>query len=457
MNKLLLIHPRTRSKYIGFGETESLGMYPLSLGYIAAVTPADWDITIVDEYAGEIDSSLKYDLVGITSYTSNITRAYELAQFYRQQGTPVVIGGVHASLCPDEVEQYADAVVIGEGETVWPGIVKDLQNNALKKRYYGKPGSLEKLPVPRRDLYTGKYMIDVIITSRGCPFNCEFCCIPGIYGNHYRVRPVPEVLDELEQIKGKMFYFIDDNLFGTDDKGHERVIELCKGIIRRKIRKFWGTQASLNIANHPEVLKYAYKSGCRGIYIGIESISGDTLKQYRKSINLKANREGMIKAIRTIHKYGMTVCGAFIFGGDYEDAGIFRNTLEFIRQSSLDVIQVGILTPYPGTALHNRLSGEKRLFYTDYPEDWDRYDTDHIVYKPCNVSICDLIRGTDYITNHYFTKARVLGKAFKTWFVTGSIGAALLAYSLNRDSVRFFDYNKKFGSPAGLPGSTEKE
>ncbi|MBN1696598.1 MAG: B12-binding domain-containing radical SAM protein [Spirochaetales bacterium] len=448
MNKLLLLHPATRSRSIGLGDTESLGMPPINLGYIAALTPGNWDITIVDEYLAPFTVHASYDLVGITATTSNIMRAYELCGEFKKRKVKVVMGGVHTSMVPDEVLGHADSVVVGEAESVWPKLIKDFEKGKLKKKYIGDKIPLDNLPIPRRDLYSERYIMDVMQTTRGCPFECEYCCISKVYGKQYRVRPVKDVLDEFQTLKKRMVYFIDDNFFGFGKKGAERVIELCKGIVSRKINKFWATQASLNIAEYPEALKWAYRSGCRGVYVGIESIYPETLKQLNKTVNYKLKTEGMIKAIKTIHKYGISVAGAFIFGNDRDDNTIFQPTLEFMKKCGLDVIQIGILTPYPGLKIFERMKDDRRLVYDNYPSDWDRYDTEHINFKPLNISVIDLIRGYDYIAHEIFTKREVRFQALKTFLRTRSIVATLLTYGMNKDSIDLYDFKKRFRAAA---------
>lgn len=292
--------------------------------------------------------------------------------------------------------------------------------------------------------------MDIIQTTRGCPFGCEFCSVTAFNGAEYRQRPVNEVLDELQTLKKKVIYFIDDNFFGLTGDHEQRALELCKGMISRKINKIWATQASINIANNHEVLKYAQRSGCRGLYLGIESVLSDSLKEMRKGVNYKAGVEGLQRAVQRIHDCGISVIGAFIFGNDHDDVTVFQKSLEFMNQAGVDIPQLGILTPFPGTKVFERFTGEKRIIYNQYPEDWEKFDTDHLVFKLSNMDSNDLIRGFDYIARKRFSKKAIWLQTLKTWRATGSLVAALLAYNMNKDSGLFYDFDRKFSDYARL-------
>ena len=447
MPKLLLIHPTTRScAVVGFGQTASWGLPPLALAYVAASTPAHWEVKIVDEYTERTDPREACDLVGITAYSCTATRAYDLAAMFRQRGIPVVLGGIHASMVPDEAAQYVDAVVLGEAESVWPQVIQDVENGRLQKRYNGGRPSLEHMPIPRRDLFGPRYEMDVIQTSRGCPFACEFCSVTAFNGAEFRQRPVGEVLDELQTIRKKVVYFIDDNFFGVTREHEQRALELCRGMLERKIHKIWVTQASVNIADNPEVLKCAARSGCRGLYFGIESVSAESLKEMRKGVNVRVGVEGLRRAVQRVHECGICVISAFIFGNDHDDLGVFHASLEFIKQAGIDVPQFGILTPYPGTRIFERLRREQRIIYDHYPDDWEKCDTDHLVFKPKNMDPLDLVRGFDYLARHRFSKKTIWLQTLKTWRRTGSPIAALMAYNMNKDSGLFYDFDGKFSA-----------
>lgn len=444
MKRLLLIHPGTICGTSGYGETGAWGMPPLGLGYVAALTPKDWQVRIVDEHVERLNLNERADLVGIGTYSVNAPRAYQLAGEFRKRGIPTVLGGIHVSMVPDEAVNYADAVVIGEAEPVWSKVISDFEKGRLKKRYMGDRLPLVNLPLPRRDLFSDKYEMDVIQTTRGCPFNCEFCSVTSFNGAKYRQRPINEILDELETIKKKVVYFVDDNILGFGKGAEERAIKLFKGIIDRKLNKIWGTQASINFADNKEVLKYAYKSGCRGVYIGFESIVTDSLNEMKKGINIKVGVEGFKKAIKRIHESGICVAGAFIVGNDHDDTTTFKKLYDFMEETNVDILSLSYLTPLPGTKLFNRLQKEGRIIYNDFPEDWEKYDTDQIVFKPKNMSIDELVRGYRYLINKRFTKSKMLFQCLKTLITTKNLISVLFAYSFNKGVWEYLVRDRDF-------------
>ncbi|MDY6932670.1 MAG: radical SAM protein [Spirochaetota bacterium] len=444
MKKLLLIHPVPKEMTQGYGDTEAWGMPPLALGYIAALTPSDWHIKIVDEYVEKLDINEKPDLVGITSYSVNATRAYKLASEFKQKGIPTVIGGIHVSMMPEEAAKYVNTVVVGEAESIWMKVISDFENGQLKEKYVGDKPSLVNLPIPKRDLFSEKYKMDVIQTSRGCPFNCEFCSVTAFNGAEYRQRPVEEVLDELQTIMKKVVYFVDDNILGVGKKAEERAIDLFKGMMDRKIRKIWGTQTSINIIENEDVLKYAYKSGCRALYIGIESIKDVTLKEMRKGVNLKLGTDRFKHAISIIHKHGIGVIGSFIVGNDNEDITIFDELVRFIQDTKIDVLQLAFLTPFPGTKLFERLKMEDRIIYSNFPSDWDRCDMDQLMIIPKLMTVDQLVRGYDYVIHNTLSSYNILKQFLKTLIVTKSVTSSIFTYSLNKDYLRYILPERKF-------------
>lgn len=444
MKRLLLIHPAMRSQYAAMAGTESWGTPPLSLAYIAALTPDDWDVTIVDEYLDKIDFDSHWDLVGITSYTCTATRAYEISSEFRKKGVTVVMGGIHASFCPEEAMRHVDAVVVGEAESVWVKLIEDLLAGKMERQYVGGNPPIENLPVPRRDLLSDRYQVDAIQTTRGCPFDCEFCSVTAIAGRKYRSRPVGEVLDELATLKKRIVFFTDDNFFGQGKKCAERAIEICKGMIERGIKKSWFAQTSLNIVEHPEVLEWAAKAGCMSLYVGIESILPENLKAMNKVVNYKQQIEGIKDSIRTIHRHGMAVVGAMFFGYGADDISVFQRTLDFIEDSGLDVAHVGILTPYPGTKLRDRMLAEGTVLYLNYPDDWDLYDVEHIVVRFSKLTSEDMLRGFDYLSRRLYSKWGVFRHALRTLIRTRKLMPVLASYSLNRDCTRPQVFERQF-------------
>ena len=285
MKKLLLINP------VGQRSGTLLSKFstfpPLSFAYVAAVTPSDWEVKIVDENFDRFQLE-EADLVGITAFTTTINRAYEIARMYQERNIKVIMGGIHASLLPDEALQFADAVVIGEVEGIWKDVIKDFENNALSQKYMGPRIDLTRFEIkPRRDLLNPNYLWHSVQTSRGCPFNCDFCSVTRYLGKEYRLRKAADVLDELKTISGDYVFFLDDNLIGYGQESRSRAGELFEGMIRLGLSKKWWMQTSINAAEDEHLIQLAAEAGCMYVFIGFETISEPILKSMKKGVNLK--------------------------------------------------------------------------------------------------------------------------------------------------------------------------
>ena len=379
MKKLLLINPvRKKSGYV---LSRFTCFPPLGLAYLAGVTPDDWDISIIDENFDRF-AYRQADLVAITAFTSSINRAYEIASVYREAGTPVVLGGIHASMVTDEVLGYADAVVAGECETAWPELLRDFETGTLKRIYEGERIDLrDNPPRPRRDVLDPRYLWQSVQTSRGCPFDCTFCSVTRYLGKGFRQRTAADVLDELEQLPGKYISFVDDNLIGSSRASRERAREIFQGMIDRKMKKKWWMQTSINATEDEALLKLAAKAGCRVAFVGFETIDQEGLKAMHKGVNVRIGVDGYRKVVKTFHRCGIGVMGGFIIGNDYESAGYYRQFASFLLKSGIDVCQISILTPLPGTRLYEQMDAEGRLIYRDFPADWDRYRLSRVVHE----------------------------------------------------------------------------
>ena len=391
--KLLLINPLS-TKRIGLIRDQKSIYPPMSLGIIAALTPDNWDIELIDENFERFEYR-KADLVGLTALTSQVTRAYEIANIYKKKKIPTVIGGIHVSMMQDEALEHADTVVIGEAESIWADVLKDFESKSLKRIYNGKLQTLVNSPQPRIDLYNPGYAFGSIQTTRGCPMSCDFCSVHTFNGKQYRARPVKDVVDEFEKIPQKYIYIVDDNFIGYSKKSAQRVIDICKEIINRGIKKDWFCAASMNIADHDEVLEYAAKAGCRMIFLGIESELIDQLESANKKLNVKIGTDNFSKVYNKIHEYGIAVLGAFIYGLDSDTPETIKNRTNYILNSNIDAMQASILTPLPGTPLFDRMKEEGRLIYNNFPNDWSRYDFVEVVFKPKLMSAQTLTKSID--------------------------------------------------------------
>jgi len=353
------------------------------LAQIAALTPPEFEISISDENISIVDLHKNVDLVGITTLTQTANRAYEIADSYRARGIKVVLGGIHASVLPEEASRHADSVVIGEAEGIWPIVIDDFKSNSLKTIYrQDKRPNLINLPVPRRDLFAqASYLLpQTIVTTRGCPHKCSFCSVTTFMGHTYRCRPIEEIIKEIELFNtNKPILFLDDNITGNPKFAKE----LFRALIPYKIN--WAGQCSVTIAKDDELLKLAAASGCILLAIGFESISPTSLTLVGKKANWVDKYEA---DIRKIHSHGIGIHGFFIFGFDEEDDSVFNRTLRFAQKMKLESAQFSLLRPYPGTALYESLDKAGRLL----TKDWSKYG-DGLMFEPKSMSKDKLEKG----------------------------------------------------------------
>lgn len=401
MKKLLLINPvGQRSGYL-LSSVSTLS--PLNLAYVAAVTPSHWQVKILDENFDTFTFEAA-DLVGITAFTPNVNRAYDIASIYREKGIKVVMGGIHASMLPDEALQYVDSVVIGEAENIWPQVISDFENNRLAAKYTGTQIDLENGNIrPRRDLLHQNYFWQSVQTSRGCPFNCSFCSVTKYLGSKYRQRCEQNVLDELKNIKSKYIAFVDDNLIGYTRENKERARRLFQGMIDLQLSKKWWMQTSINAADDEELIRLAARAGCIFVLIGFETIDQGMLKEMKKGINLKTGIENYKKVVNLFHKYGIGVFGAFIIGNDCESESYYKKLSDFLLRSGIDVFQISILTPLPGTELMRQAEESDRLIYKKFPKDWDRYRLSHVVVNSSGIKPETIYVGDNYLKNRLYS------------------------------------------------------
>lgn len=447
MKKLLLINPLGRKS--GFLLSKFSTFAPLSLAYVAAATPAHWQVKILDENFDTFTFE-EADLVGITAFTSNINKAYEIARIYREKGIKVVLGGIHASMMPDEAMQYADAVVIGEAEGIWKQVVTDFENNRLAVKYEGPRIDLEKENLrPRRDLLHPGYSWQSVQTSRGCPFNCSFCSVTTYLGSKYRQRCAQDVLDELKDIKSEYITFVDDNLIGHTVESRERARKLFQGMIDLKLSKKWWMQTSINAADDEEIIKLAARAGCLFVFIGFETIDKETLKDMKKGVNLKTGVDNYKKAVKAFHKHGIGVFGAFIIGNDYESGNYYKRLSDFLVHSGIDVFQISILTPLPGTELMAEVQDAKRLIFQEFPQDWDKYRFSYVVHHSVGVEEETIYTGDNYLKNRLYSFPIYPYRLLRSLFSLRNLFTFYAVMKVNqsmRKSWRNAHYYKTYGN-----------
>jgi radical SAM superfamily enzyme YgiQ (UPF0313 family) len=386
MMKIKLIAPREQRE-----DTLSspFKLQRVNLPLLAALTSSGHTVTIVDEAFAPDDTNQDVDLVGITVMTDLVPRAYHIADTYRRKAVKVVMGGIHPTVLPDEALEHADAVVVGEAEGIWPRLVSDAASGKMQRLYRAdKMTDLQGLPKPRRDLFpgtkgTGYVPIPIgVEAARGCPYDCEFCSIGQTLGYQYRVRPVQEVISEIESIDSPHLFFVDDALALNRNAAKKLFTELIP------LRRLWLGQGPVSLAEDLELLRLMRRSGCQGLLIGFESVQKETQNEVRKIKNLKID---FYEAMHRFHSEGFGILGAFVFGFDYENKDVFKQTLEFIMRSRMDCVELRILTPYPGTRLYERLFGEGRLFVRDW---WLRgYPPDTLLFQPKGMTADELIDG----------------------------------------------------------------
>ncbi len=444
--KLVLINPVNLNRS-GFSASHSSRFPPLNLGVIAALTPSDWDVEVIDENFDEF-SFRDADLMGITAFTSAANRAYEIAAIYREKNIPVVMGGIHASMCSEEASQFVDAVVVGEVESVWDDVIADALAGNLKAIYKGLWSGLEQLQKPRRDIYSDQYLFASVQTSRGCPMDCDFCSVSTFNGLRYRRRPPCDVLDELETIPQKLIFFVDDNIIGYGKRSRQSALELFKGMVDRGIDKHWFCQASINVADDEEILHWAAKSGCRMIFLGLEAEDVDALSEVNKKLNIKRGASDAYEQIfERIHKAGIAVLGAFIFGMDQDTPEKLFKRAQYMLDCGVDVMQATALTPLPGTRLFAKLKDEGRLLYTNFPKDWDRYDLTEVVYRPRHMTSGEFSEIMRECLRKIYDRPALKAKARQTLKLTGRWDATEFAYQSNQNYRTIAMAESTFASP----------
>lgn len=372
---------------------------PLSVLTVAALTPPDVEVEVIDDAVRPVNYGTDSDLIGISTSTAIANHAYAMADRFRLAGKTVVLGGIHATALPEEASRHADAVVVGEAEGKWQSLIQDFQSGRLQRIYAdAEHPAPETIPVPRRDLIkpSNYILADTVQSTRGCPFDCAFCSVGAFFGKVCRSRPVQSVAAEVERLSGKYLLFVDDNIMGQPNYAKKLFTEL------RSLRKRWIGQASLSMLNHPNLVELAARSGCAGLFVGMETLSNSILASIGKLIN---KREDYERAVALLHDHGIGVLGSFVFGFDGDDESVFDRTVEFINGAKVDAAQFSILTPFPGTKLYDTLHEQGRITDTD----WSHYDGLHVVYQPERLSAADLLAGT----KNAYTQVYSFGTMFR--------------------------------------------
>ncbi len=380
MRRVLLINPAT--------PLFPMRLFPpLALAVQAGSIPEHYEVKIIDENISPL--TYEGDLAAISANTYSIRRAYELAQVFRQKKIPVILGGNHPSILPEEAAGFADAVVIGDGETVWPEILKDLEGKRLQKYYQAAPYAFDRQLLPRRDLLSPGYRFASLETVRGCPYDCDFCSVTRYHGASYRFKPLELIEAELRQLRRKTLFLVDDNFIGAGKGAAERAEALFDLFRRYGIR--WMGQASINIADNPALLRAARQSGCLFLFIGFESLNPAALQSLNKKLNYRRGVSFYREVISRIHEQGISIMGSFIIGSDYDTRESIRELRQFIRESEIDIPNITHLTPYPGTRIYEALHKAGRLFQEQF---WLQDPFPLFTFEPEQISLAALKEAT---------------------------------------------------------------
>jgi radical SAM superfamily enzyme YgiQ (UPF0313 family) len=385
--KLLIVQPshyRSKNDRTVF-KTRSRQLVPLALPYLAALTPADWHVTVVDEQVQDVDFDYPADVVAITSWTVHSIRGYDIAREFRRRGRPVIMGGPHVWFHPEEAAQHCDAIGIGEGEPIWSHMLADAAAGRLQKIYRApQMPSLAGLPVPRWDLLDlkryGPFRTFTLLSSRGCPMQCEFCSERLYLGGGFRVRPVEDMVEEIKRCGSKNIFF------GDSDFGGKRAhaIELMEALIPLKLR--WSALWTSFLCYDDQYMDLAKRSGLLHVNMGLESINSETLKGMNKKFN-KVEKYGVM--LEGLRKRGISYSLNFIFGWDNETPEVFRNTLQFLHREKVPVAYFNILCPEKGTMFYERMKREDRILRL---EDIGRFPGEFCHIRPKNFTADELER-----------------------------------------------------------------
>jgi len=407
---------------------------------VAACTPEGVEVVLQDEYLKPIDYDTDADLVALSAKTSCVTHAYEVAAKFRERNIPVVLGGIHASLRPQEALEHVDYVVMGEAEKTWPKFVEAFRKGEAPQLTHseGFPPMAE-IPVPEwGGLDPGDFLFHQIQTTRGCPFMCRFCSVPDISGNSFRFKPVERVVEEIRAMpksgylkdKMKALYIVDDNFISRVKYTKELLTALIPLHKSGELIE-WSAETTLNVARDEEMLDLFAEAGCSTLIIGFESISEATLLSMDKKVNFCLSYQ---EAIENIHKRGMSIVGNFIVGFDTDTIEVFKDIIDFVDEHKIIYPFFSILTPMPGTKLHDDYVAEDRLDHLD----WSQYDTRHVVFEPKHMTREQLMDGYCWMYEQAYASPRALDRLESYWRTYGTTNSGFIENEFIRWRMRKF-------------------
>jgi radical SAM superfamily enzyme YgiQ (UPF0313 family) len=412
---LYLINPANPLASMSFNRSSYWNRFrlwkPLGLLVLAGLTPPEWEVAIFDENQADVDyeAMQRPDVVGITSFTSQAPRAYEIAAQFRAQGVPVVMGGIHATMCLEEASAHVDSVVTGEAEPIWAEVLEDARAGSLKPRYDGGKATMDQIVPARHDLLSNGYTFGSIQTTRGCSLNCTFCSVTQFNGATYRQRPISDVVEEFKAIPESRILIVDDNLIGRRPEHIERAKALFRALAEADTGKSWIGQTTVNFADDEELLTLAEASGCVGVFVGFESVTPEGLPELGKKSAMLSGRN-VRASVERIRSHNILVCGSFIIGLDSDRRGVGKLIADAAGRYGVDNMNVLFLTPLPGTRLWKQMEGEGRIGMDDFPEDWKYYTLNYPVADYKYLSRDQIVRemmecnGTFYSTVNILTR-----------------------------------------------------
>ena len=397
---------------------------PITGLHLAALTPAEHEVRVIHQQVEPVPLDTDADLVALSFFSGFAPEAYRLARHFKRQGRTVIAGGPHASFWPDEALTCFDAVVIGEAESVWEQVLADAAEGHLQKKYIGEPQALDGLPTPRYDLLSPRFFVRrVVQATRGCPFFCSFCSVPSVNPG-FRARPVDEVLRDVEYNnfshwwQRKVVWFWDDNL--TAKRAY------IKDLLREMIplKKWWLTQASMDIAKDPELLDLMQASGCIGVFLGIESFGQESLKAANKRQNKVEYYQTCIQAL---HDHGIAVMAGFIAGFDGDSPQAIVDMADHLYEVGVDVPFLSVLTPYKGTPLYNQLQRQERLLPG---RGWQFYNGYNVAFRPRDMSPEELLQAHRTLWKTAFSTRHVAKRLIHS-LPQLRLGSLLLSTAMN--------------------------
>lgn len=371
---------------------------PLGLATLAAYLSEEYEIEIIDQHVETLNIEDRPDLVVIQVYITNAYRAYKIADYYREKGSYVILGGLHVTSLPDEAMMHADSIFLGPGEETFPEFLNDFKHNCTKKIYFSAKRTLTKLPPIRRDLIKrNRYLVpNSIVVTRGCPHHCNFCYKDAFFkgGKSFYTQMVDDALAEIDRLHGKHLYFLDDHLLGNEKFASE-LFEGMKGMNR-----VFQAAATIDSVIRGNLIEKAAEAGLRSLFVGFETFSSNNLMQSNKKQNLERD---YISGVNRLHSLGIMINGSFVFGLDEDDKDVFKKTVEWGVKNAITTSTYHILTPYPGTKLYEDMQKENRIITSN----WDLYDTRNVVYKTKNLSPQELKDGYDWAYREFYSWSNI--------------------------------------------------